>query len=207
MYKSARLTRIKRQRRLRNVLRFTIVLILLGLATSWFRSNYEVRVQSPILIEEVKLISPVPSETPEVATRGAQINHIPDVGKMVVTEVRAIEGSSTTIPTKHDLNQLEGEASYYSRAGCLGCSESMTMANGEILDDSKLTLALTPEMVRTHKLLNDTVVVENVSNGKTVRARVTDTGGFGRYNRVADLSVATRDAIGCKNLCQVKITY
>lgn len=100
---------------------------------------------------------------------------------------------------------LSGQASYYSETGCLGCSKTLTMANGEVLDDSKLTVALTPSLVRKYKLLNKQVVIVNPKTGISVAAKVTDTGGFAKYNRVADLSVATRDAIQCSNLCEVTI--
>lgn len=100
-----------------------------------------------------------------------------------------------------------GEASYYSFVGCLGCDSNRIMANGEKLDDSKLTLALTPATVKKYKLLNDKVKIINLGNGHTTYAKVTDTGGFAKYNRVADLSVATKNAIGCKSLCQVKIIF
>lgn len=100
-----------------------------------------------------------------------------------------------------------GEASYYSVAGCLGCDPEAIMANGEKLDDSKMTIALTPEIVKKYKLLNDKVKVTNLGNGHSIYAKVTDTGGFAKYNRVADLSVATKNAIGCKSLCQVKVIF
>lgn len=100
---------------------------------------------------------------------------------------------------------LKGTASYYSEAGCLGCSPTLTMANGERLDDTKLTIAVTVEDMHRYKLLNDVVIVRNVRNGRTVEAKITDTGGFHRYNRIADLSVATRNAIKCSDLCNVEI--
>lgn len=103
--------------------------------------------------------------------------------------------------------RLQGTASYYSRAGCLGCSENLTMANGETLDDTRLTIALTPETVSAHKLLNDEVRVINVNNGQEVYAKVTDTGGFAKYNRVADLGVAVKEAISCTSLCEVVIEW
>lgn len=100
---------------------------------------------------------------------------------------------------------LIGQASYYSEVGCLGCSPNLTMANGERLDDTVKTLALTPETVRAHKLLNKHVTVTNLTTGDTTTAKVTDTGGFAKYNRVADLNVATKEAINCAGLCKVKI--
>lgn len=100
---------------------------------------------------------------------------------------------------------LQGEASYYSVEGCLGCSPTLTMANGERLDDTVKTLALTPETVRAHKLLNKHVTVTNLKTGDTTTAKVTDTGGFAKYNRVADLNLATKEAINCPGICEVKI--
>lgn len=183
----------QKARRIGNLALYTfIVATVFNLVGSWFEWH-RVTFRSPIVIE-AKLVSPIPTieitPTPTAtpsATRGVEIV------KPVVA--------------KEPERAIEGEASYYSREGCIGCSENLTMANGQPLDDTALTLALTPEMVNKYKLLNDYVEVENLANGKTVRARVTDTGGFGKLGRVADLSVATKNAINCKSLCQVKITY
>ena len=94
---------------------------------------------------------------------------------------------------------LEGEASWYSIDGCLGCNAGRIMANGEKLDDAKKTIACNDYPLGTR------VLVENTKNNLFTEAVVTDTGGFGRYNRVADLSLATRDAIGCGGLCEVRV--
>jgi len=102
---------------------------------------------------------------------------------------------------------LFGPASYYSESGCLGCSPTLTMANGQRLDDGRKTIALTPAIVRTYKLLNKKVILQNRTTGKHTVAVVTDTGGFARYGRIADLSVATKFAIGCSSLCQVSISF
>jgi rare lipoprotein A (peptidoglycan hydrolase) len=95
----------------------------------------------------------------------------------------------------------KGLASFYSRAGCLGCSESLTMANGEPLDDSKLTLAF----MRAD--LGTMVKITNVKTGQSVIAKVTDRGGFENLKvpKIADLSVATKEAIGCGSICEVEI--
>lgn len=98
-----------------------------------------------------------------------------------------------------------GEASYYSRSGCLGCSKNMIMANGEPLDDAKLTIAMPTGVVRKYKLLNTRVSVRNIRTGDRVSAKVTDTGGFAKYGRVADLSVAVKRAIRCGDLCNVEV--
>lgn len=136
--------------------------------------------------------------------------------KKPVIKVSPVEASASASLAPHGVIQeviakepdyIEGEASYYSRAGCLGCNEARVMANGQVLDDEALTLALTPEEVSKGKRLNDIVTVQNVDNGKTVKAKVTDTGGFAKYNRVADLSVATKNAVKCSSLCHVKIIF
>lgn len=107
-------------------------------------------------------------------------------------------------------NLLIGIASYYSIAGCLGCpayfdqnGKYYLMNNGERFDDTKLTLALTPKEYRKYK--NKFVRVTNLKNKKSVVAKVTDSGGFGKYHRVADLSLATKNAILCSDLCKVQI--
>lgn len=137
------------------------------------------------LEKELNPTSPIPAQSEDIAP--------------------TITPSPSPTPTPTPLT-YEGEASYYWTGGCLGCSETMTMANGEPLDDTKLTMALPPEEVRKHKLLNDEFTVTNKANGQSVTVRVTDTGGFAKYNRVADLSKATKEAINCPSLCQVKIT-
>lgn len=111
------------------------------------------------------------------------------------------------INDKKTTNTIKGEASHYNSKGCLGCSETLTMANGEKLDDNALTLALTPETVKAFKLMNKNVVVKNLANDREVIAKVSDTGGFGSLDRIADLTDATRDAIGCGGLCQVEIRF
>lgn len=80
------------------------------------------------------------------------------------------------------------------------------MANGEPLDDGKETIAMIPVIVRRYKLLNRYVTVRNMKNDHIVRAKVTDTGGFAKYSRIADLSLATKQAIQCGDLCEVEIT-
>ena len=92
-----------------------------------------------------------------------------------------------------------GIASYYSRAGCVGCSKTLTMSNGEPLDDSRLTVAFN----RAPK--NTFVVVTNLKTGQSIQAKVTDRGGFERKGRIIDLTIATRDAIGCGHLCKVRV--
>ena len=101
---------------------------------------------------------------------------------------------------------LEGEASYYSRAGCLGCDPNMIMANGQSLDDGALTMAIGAD--KKH-LVGYQAKVTSLTTGKSVVVRITDTGGFyqAKYgHRVADLTIATKTAIGMKGgLGQVRV--
>lgn len=93
---------------------------------------------------------------------------------------------------------LEGVASYYSRAGCLGCNPLFVMANGQALDDNALTMAIGAHM--SH-LVGYSARVTNLANGQSVVVRITDTGGFYKEkygNRVADLTIGTKQAIGMK---------
>ncbi|OGY33619.1 MAG: hypothetical protein A3C02_02755 [Candidatus Andersenbacteria bacterium RIFCSPHIGHO2_02_FULL_45_11] len=101
---------------------------------------------------------------------------------------------------------LEGIASYYSRAGCLGCNPLFVMANGQVLDDSALTMAIGAHLKH---LVGYQAKVTNLANGQSVVVRITDTGGFyqDKYgNRVADLTIGTKQAIGMKGgLGKVKV--
>lgn len=93
-----------------------------------------------------------------------------------------------------------GLASYYSVAGCVGCSPDLTMANGETFDEDALTLAF------NWLPLGTKVSVTNVTSQKTVTAEVTDTGGFNKLGRIADLSKGLKEFIGCTDLCKVEIS-
>lgn len=93
---------------------------------------------------------------------------------------------------------LEGEASYYSRAGCLGCDPNVIMANGQPLNDNALTMAIGANLKH---LVGHHARVTSLATGKSVTVKITDTGGFykAKYgHRVADLTIATKLAIGIK---------
>ncbi len=82
----------------------------------------------------------------------------------------------------YGLETQTGKASYYTWNGCLGCRSDRMMRNGEIYDDTKLTLA------NNYFDLNSDVVVSNEDTGISSWARVTDT--HGSATRIADLSAA-----------------
>lgn len=94
---------------------------------------------------------------------------------------------------------INGKASYYSVSGCLGCSDNRTMANGEVLDDTRATVAY------NHLPLNTPVKITNVKNSKTITVPVTDRGGFEKYGKIADLSLATKNALQCGDVCEITI--
>lgn len=125
-------------------------------------------------------------------------DQIPEVHD-VIEEVKEVEEVEYLIA---------GEASYYSEEGCLGCNPELIMANGDRLDDTAYTVALPPHLVSKHKLLNKKVRIVNLSNGRDLFVKVTDTGGFYKLTngkRVADLSVASKEALGCDGLCEVEV--
>jgi rare lipoprotein A (peptidoglycan hydrolase) len=92
-----------------------------------------------------------------------------------------------------------GSASYYSHAGCVGCSEGQIMANGKPFNESALTVAF------NHAPLGTFVEVTNMANNLKVIAEVTDTGGFNELGRIIDLSKGTKEYIGCTDICAVKV--
>lgn len=93
----------------------------------------------------------------------------------------------------------EGKVSYYSHAGCLGCSENQTMGNGELFDEEAMTIAIPCEDIRARKhRYNTSVMITNIDTGKAVQARITDCGGFSKYNRVADVSLGIYKLLGIK---------
>lgn len=104
---------------------------------------------------------------------------------------------SSALPTKKPSTGTssglwEGKISHYSRAGCLGCSTTLTMANGQPLDDEALTIAFNKAPLGTR------LKITNLDNGKSVIVTVTDRGGFERLGRIADLVPAVARALETK---------
>jgi hypothetical protein len=200
-YNSARRRRrLREKNKKRNGIFYLVTGILITQSLTQLIKPYEFTVQSPVVIEK----STVPEDAPQgafVETVEAKEIHYEDL--WAVDLVEEVEPTPTPKPENH----IIGLASYYSREGCIGCNENLIMANGEELDDSKLTLALSPAVVNSHKLINDYVTVENLETGYWVKAKVTDTGGFTNHSRIADLSVATKEAIKCSDICNVKIVF
>lgn len=133
--------------------------------------------------------------------RGEIINPCPESGCIpVVTPTPTPENTPKPTPEAQKTGFVSGLASYYSREGCLGCSATLTMANGQPLDDSALTVAY------NRAPLNSYVKITNQKTGHTVTAKVSDRGGFERHGKIIDLTIATRDALGCGDVCSVEIS-
>lgn len=174
----------------------SLAIIVLSLAASSaygiysFHENYVIRFQSPIQTpmwiekREVTIISPLPQEKP------VKSNPTPTPEAKKKTSLIPVANAQEKPVGK----SFEGHVSHYSKAGCLGCDPNFIMANGEQLDDDKLTLAVPPGWLP----MNTQVRVTNLDNGKSVIARVTDTGGFLKYDRIADLTLAMARELGTK---------
>lgn len=184
---------------------------------------------TPALALETSLtISPVPTILNQMQSLTANIgeknSNQNENNPTNTSYTNAIVSTSSPITTKGDWDKLpiktklaytrqplttplvlQGQASYYSWAGCLGCNALRVMANGEQLNDNALTMAIGAD--KSH-LVGYSAHITNLANGKTVTARITDTGGFyqEKYgSRVADLSLATKQAIGMGGLGQVRV--
>lgn len=92
-----------------------------------------------------------------------------------------------------------GIASWYSREGCVGCSENLLMANGEPLRDNKKTVAF------NRLPLGSVVKIRNMENNRITTARVADRGGFESLGRIIDLTPAVKEALNCGDLCKVRV--
>jgi rare lipoprotein A (peptidoglycan hydrolase) len=156
------------------------------------------------------LVSPIELQNP-IRIRGGiypiKISE-PELNQMIDKEVKNQVGITSPTPVKArentsgatvDKKHWVGQASVYTEEGCLGCSATLTMANGETFTNDLIIVAF-------NKLpLNTWVRVTNSANGLFVEAKVSDRGGFEKYNRIIDLGKATADAINCKGLCSVAV--
>lgn len=127
------------------------------------------------------------------------LNPCPDNACFITPTEEPLKIEPTTSP-KAPKRPTSGKASYYSVAGCIGCDADRIMANGQRLDDARPTVAY------NHLPLNTLVKITNTANGKTITVPVTDRGGFEKYGKIADLSLATKNALGCGDICNITIT-
>lgn len=88
---------------------------------------------------------------------------------------------------------MEGKASYYTNASS-DPRWGGIMKNGEKFDENKMTMAVRPEDYKALK--NKEVIVHSNDSDRDVVVRVTDTGGFKKYNRTGDLSLGAFKKLG-----------
>lgn len=137
---------------------------------------------SPIQ-RRVMITQPKPSVKPSATPSPKPQSAAP--AKKVIALVPQANAASKTIT---------GKVSYYSHAGCLGCGANQITASGESFDENAMTLAVVPGSLP----MGTMVQVTNLDNGKSITAKVNDTGGFAKYNRIADLSLGLYNALGAK---------
>ena len=168
-------------------LKWFLIAIAVIVIADLFGDNYNLKWQSPLLIERRKtnIVTVSPVAPKEEVEETEEIGSIP-----------ATSGG--------DARMWAGNASWYGARDewCVGCNPNFIMANGQKLDDSKKTLAFNQLPLGTW------VTVTNVDTGLREEAEITDTGGFNDLGRIADLSVALRNALGCGDICTVTVeTY
>ncbi len=118
-------------------------------------------------------------------------------------EASPVPSSRVVYAAESSKHSWIGGVSYYSQAGCVGCSKNQITASGEPFNENAMTLAFNWLPLRTH------VRVTNLDNGTSVVAKVNDR--HGAYNarhkwRIADLSLGLARAIGAKtDVSRVKI--
>lgn len=189
--------------------------LLMGLQA--FFDTYQLHFQSPVVFRspmwitktESKIISPVVETKEAGESAKTKVEPSPSPTPEPEKEQSMFNGLVKTAQAK-EIDSIKGEASWYHTNGCMGCDANLIMANGEKLNDDAYTVALPPHIVNDYKLLNDNVKITNTENGKIVIAKVTDTGGFyelTKGKRIADLSKATKEALGCGGLCQVEVSF
>lgn len=167
---------------------FTIFSLVVFLSLSFNNSEAgkSAELKKDIPVAKVEKIKPTstPSPTPLEPTKAPKIYKVPS------PTITPLE----TPPSGNPEVVAQGHVSHYSRAGCLGCDPNFIMANGQPLDDNALTIAVVPGTLP----MGTQVKLTNTSNGKEVIATVTDTGGFAKYGRVADLTLAVGNALETK---------
>lgn len=131
---------------------------------------------------------------------GAYLFFLQPQATAVISPVPEIPEVRTSTPTPLPTPEpVIGMASYYSRSGCIGCSTDFVMANGEVLDDTRLTVAYNDAP------LNSFLIVRNIDTGMEVLVKVTDRGGYKKHGKIIDLSKAVKEVLGCGDVCRVSI--
>lgn len=184
----SRQRRIKRDRILKRMMIFTIfslvVFTILSFNSPEAGSSAKIKPEKEIAKVEIIKPTSTPSPTPLEPTIAPKIYKVPSP---TITPLETNSSGNSEVFS-------QGHVSHYSRAGCLGCDPNMIMANGQPLDDNAFTIAVPPRTLA----MGTRVKLINTDNGKEVIATVTDTGGFAKYNRIADLTLAVGNALETK---------
>lgn len=177
---------------------YLVIIILLWI----YQANKENqdRIISP-LPEQTGLIQETTPQTIEKTVSDEVGYTLADPCTLLVIDCTDDNQSAVLDAPTRSTGKITGLASYYSREGCVGCSPNMTMANGQPLDDTALTVAYNDAP------LGSILTITNRDTGLSVKATVTDTGGFKKYGKIIDLTIATRDAIGCGSTCRVEVIH
>lgn len=147
---------------------------------------------------------------PKVVTSTMTVNVPEDkVEKPKITQltIENIEPVKVEVVKVEPFKTVQGGVSYYSHAGCLGCSVNQITASGEAFDENAMTFAIPAEW-RREVPMGTRAVVTNLDNGISIEARANDTGGFYKYGRIADLSKGLMEKLGAKtDRSNIKIEF
>jgi len=133
-----------------------------------------------------------------IVFREVVVNHEP-VGSVILSPFAVEAEVPQEVRPIVSGQEWYGVASYYSHAGCVGCSTNQIMNNGRPFIEDAITVAF------NRLPLGSYVLVTNLDNDETIIAEVADTGGFEGLGRIIDLSKGTKEALGCGDLCTVKV--
>ena len=177
----------------------------------YITENHNSDTQTQRIVQEItkgdtdEQLSKSPQKGGNVTTNSKESS----VGSDEGTDQKGLDGTNWANKQKNVWkanNPISGYVSTYTATygGCLGCTKYYDekgqlyykMANGEKLDDNRLTIAFYNLGIMP---LGTRVSLVNRTNGKSIVATVTDTGGFmDCCGRIADLSLATANAIGAR---------
>lgn len=106
-----------------------------------------------------------------------------------------------------EVKEYFGTASWYGTGEneCLGCNKNRIMANGQRLDDKKLTVACGLKSSCKYLKMGTKILITNLDNSKQVVAIVTDKGGL-RAGRLLDVSKEVKSQLEMKGIGNVKFS-
>lgn len=172
--------------------------LLIGLNS--FYNSYYLKVQSPVILRSPILIE---ERKPEIIEIEKIIEPEEQEEGEEVTEVEP-----TPAPAK---TSWTGKASWYGsgEGECLGCrpyyredgSVYYRMANGQILDDTQMTVAF------NRAPLGSQLRITNLENNSVTYATVADTGGFEELKdpKIVDVTKAVKQALNMNENIMVQI--